>query len=133
MRMSFCFFKQKTAYDMRISDWSSDVCSSDLLDQAQVVHQRVDAQFLQRLEVQLDDVVGRGLHHHLVLVVALQAVGVLAVAAVGGAAAGLPVGGVPRLRAERAQAGGRGEGSGADCRVEKTAGRSVGDEGYSDV
>src|SRR3546814_8630970 len=25
-----CFFKQKTAYDMRISDWSSDVCSSDL-------------------------------------------------------------------------------------------------------
>src|SRR3546814_9502217 len=35
-RMSFCswgcffFFKQKTAYEMRISDWSSDVCSSDL-------------------------------------------------------------------------------------------------------
>src|SRR3546814_4652314 len=29
---SFCyfFFKQKTAYEMRISDWSSDVCSSDL-------------------------------------------------------------------------------------------------------
>src|SRR3546814_19133226 len=25
-----CFFKQKTAYEMRISDWSSDVCSSDL-------------------------------------------------------------------------------------------------------
>src|SRR3546814_2206860 len=29
------FFKQKTAYEMRISDWSSDVCSSDLL---MVVH-----------------------------------------------------------------------------------------------
>src|SRR3546814_9162227 len=32
---SFCFFfffKQKTAYEMRISDWSSDVCSSDLVD-----------------------------------------------------------------------------------------------------
>src|SRR3546814_4900420 len=31
--LTFCvffFFKQKTAYDMRISDWSSDVCSSDL-------------------------------------------------------------------------------------------------------
>src|SRR3546814_9634326 len=28
--MYFCFFKQKTAYEMRISDWSSDVCSSDL-------------------------------------------------------------------------------------------------------
>src|SRR3546814_6509350 len=26
----FFFFKQKTAYEMRISDWSSDVCSSDL-------------------------------------------------------------------------------------------------------
>src|SRR3546814_3777595 len=26
----FFFFKQKTAYDVRISDWSSDVCSSDL-------------------------------------------------------------------------------------------------------
>src|SRR3546814_8629624 len=27
------FFKQKTAYEMRISDWSSDVCSSDLNDE----------------------------------------------------------------------------------------------------
>src|SRR3546814_14453620 len=27
---SCCFFKQKTAYEVRISDWSSDVCSSDL-------------------------------------------------------------------------------------------------------
>src|SRR3546814_5930765 len=33
MHFLFCsfFFKQKTAYEMRISDWSSDVCSSDLL------------------------------------------------------------------------------------------------------
>src|SRR3546814_7560402 len=29
---AFFFFKQKTAYEMRISDWSSDVCSSDLSD-----------------------------------------------------------------------------------------------------
>src|SRR3546814_15626798 len=29
----FFFFKQKTAYEMRISDWSSDVCSSDLIYQ----------------------------------------------------------------------------------------------------
>src|SRR3546814_10795405 len=28
--VQFFFFKQKTAYEMRISDWSSDVCSSDL-------------------------------------------------------------------------------------------------------
>src|SRR3546814_1774031 len=31
--MCLFFFKQKTAYEMRISDWSSDVCSSDLLKQ----------------------------------------------------------------------------------------------------
>src|SRR3546814_2461621 len=31
------FFKQKTAYEMRISDWSSDVCSSDLGDRDAVV------------------------------------------------------------------------------------------------
>src|SRR3546814_6853928 len=30
MMCIFFFFKQKTAYEMRISDWSSDVCSSDL-------------------------------------------------------------------------------------------------------
>src|SRR3546814_9200546 len=30
----FFFSKQKTAYDMRISDWSSDVCSSDLPDRS---------------------------------------------------------------------------------------------------
>src|SRR3546814_1470186 len=31
--IDFFFFKQKTAYEMRISDWSSDVCSSDLAPQ----------------------------------------------------------------------------------------------------
>src|SRR3546814_10036467 len=30
VKICFFFFKQKTAYEMRISDWSSDVCSSDL-------------------------------------------------------------------------------------------------------
>src|SRR3546814_4090948 len=30
MSLSFFFFNQKTAYELRISDWSSDVCSSDL-------------------------------------------------------------------------------------------------------
>src|SRR3546814_4960711 len=35
----FCFFfKQKTAYEMRISDWSSDVCSSDLVERGLVAH-----------------------------------------------------------------------------------------------
>src|SRR3546814_5474007 len=32
IRCHIFFFKQKTAYEMRISDWSSDVCSSDLCD-----------------------------------------------------------------------------------------------------
>src|SRR3546814_10202762 len=43
----FCFFvfffKQKTAYDMRISDWSSDVCSSDLADIGFAVAPRLNA------------------------------------------------------------------------------------------
>src|SRR3546814_9490102 len=34
MMCLFFLFKQKTAYEMRISDWSSDVCSSDLTQQA---------------------------------------------------------------------------------------------------
>src|SRR3546814_8777121 len=34
----FFFFKQKTAYEMRISDWSSDVCSSDLLGDPELAY-----------------------------------------------------------------------------------------------
>src|SRR3546814_6997251 len=37
MIFGFFFFKQKTAYEMRISDWSSDVCSSDLLNGAETL------------------------------------------------------------------------------------------------
>src|SRR3546814_12750682 len=37
----FCFFKQKTAYEMRISDWSADVCSSDLAASTMTAPQRV--------------------------------------------------------------------------------------------
>src|SRR3546814_8118145 len=48
------FFKQKTAYEMRISDWSSDVCSSDLLpvaDEDELVdaHRRADLVKLQHI------------------------------------------------------------------------------------
>src|SRR3546814_11557749 len=42
--MFFFFFKQKTAYEMRISDWSSDVCSSDL---SQFERQRAERLTLQ--------------------------------------------------------------------------------------
>src|SRR3546814_4960382 len=39
----FCFVKQKTAYEMRISDWSSDVCSSDLYGDARTLERRAQA------------------------------------------------------------------------------------------
>src|SRR3546814_3116713 len=41
----FLFFKQKTAYEMRISDWSSDVCSSDLMikrSSSEVLYSRLE-------------------------------------------------------------------------------------------
>src|SRR3546814_7117263 len=42
MYFLFFFFKQKTAYEMRISDWSSDVCSSDLAaEAAAMVHEQI--------------------------------------------------------------------------------------------
>src|SRR3546814_12813940 len=37
----FFFFKQKTAYEMRISDWSSDVCSSDLQCSSELISGQV--------------------------------------------------------------------------------------------
>src|SRR3546814_5197556 len=39
MCVFFFFFKQKTAYEMRISDWSSDVCSSDLAMIERIAHE----------------------------------------------------------------------------------------------
>src|SRR3546814_16913891 len=41
----FVFFKQKTAYEMRISDWSSDVCSSDLTEEHLVPRARGSTEF----------------------------------------------------------------------------------------
>src|SRR3546814_2584305 len=70
----FFFFKQKTAYDMRISDWSSDVCSSDLVagdfsdsDQSQANHHSsshfylsdIYASYLSRIALSTDS--GHGL------------------------------------------------------------------------
>src|SRR3546814_8871360 len=53
----FFFFKQKTAYEMRISDWSSDVCSSDLKSTAVWTARPSDpgleAEFLSRLMARL--------------------------------------------------------------------------------
>src|SRR3546814_3460557 len=71
----FFFFKQKTAYEMRISDWSSDVCSSDLEQQQvgfhgkgageldtllQAVWQSADGRPADRLDLQeVDDLLDR--------------------------------------------------------------------------
>src|SRR3546814_10441818 len=51
----FCF-KQKTAYEMRISDWSSDVCSSDLAGDADGNRELADGgRHRQRGEIAVDD------------------------------------------------------------------------------
>src|SRR3546814_8946990 len=50
----FFFFKQKTAYEMRISDWSSDVCSSDLIQDDDLVGR----------DIQHDRLARRGPRHH---------------------------------------------------------------------
>src|SRR3546814_19475199 len=41
LELLFFFFKQKTAYEMRISDWSSDVCSSDLILETRRLRPRI--------------------------------------------------------------------------------------------
>src|SRR3546814_14134465 len=81
------------------------------------MHFGIDAQCHERADIQVDDV-GRGrLEYDLVLVIMLQAVGVLAVATVFGAARWLNVGGTPWLGADRAQEGGCMRGAGADFHV----------------
>src|SRR3546814_5660500 len=50
----FFFFKQKTAYEMRISDWSSDVCSSDLLGEKRTAN----ADFFGARMIAEDDIPG---------------------------------------------------------------------------
>src|SRR3546814_10613321 len=52
----FFFFKQKTAYEMRISDWSSDVCSSDLVALKEFANQgqRAELKVGDEVEVYLD-------------------------------------------------------------------------------
>src|SRR3546814_7187626 len=52
----FFFFKQKTAYEMRISDWSSDVCSSDLSRTLDVVDPCTGVAFTQVPDADAADV-----------------------------------------------------------------------------
>src|SRR3546814_8131985 len=54
MRFVYClFFKKKTAYEMRISDWSSDVCSSDL-----IIHVMEGRRVLRQLTVEQNLIIG---------------------------------------------------------------------------
>src|SRR3546814_7787082 len=61
------FFKQKTAYEMRISDWSSDVCSSDLdlgglvrhMDHGRSAALHEERRFLDHVMAEVDDAVRR--------------------------------------------------------------------------
>src|SRR3546814_6071487 len=64
--MFFFFFKQKTAYEMRISDWSSDVCSSDLVcfGEHRADDQRADRRL--RCGLEHERAAGRDRRSHLV-------------------------------------------------------------------
>src|SRR3546814_3741424 len=58
--MFLFFFKQKTAYEMRISDWSSDVCSSDLLIAADARARLIAPLLWQRFATRLHEVPADG-------------------------------------------------------------------------
>jgi hypothetical protein len=88
-----------------------------ILDKAHVVLFQVQAQCLERTEIQVEDILGRGFQRNLELVIVLEAVRVLAVAPILRAARWLHIGGAPRLRADRAQEGTGVEGAGADFHV----------------
>jgi hypothetical protein len=88
-----------------------------VLDEADVVSRRIDAESIERPQIKLLQVEGRGLHHHLILVVMLQPVGVLSVTAVLRAARGLHIGRIPGFGADRAKEGGGVKRSGADLHV----------------
>ena len=88
-----------------------------VLDKADVMVVGVQANGGQRTQVELLGIDRRGLDEHLELIVVLHAVGVLAVAAVGGTAAGLRIAGAPLGGTERAQRGRGMEGTGTDLGV----------------
>src|SRR3546814_7927694 len=60
-----CYCKQKTAYEMRISDWSSDVCSSDLLAAPDRRHRRAARRNRDRIDVERDGDIGQR-HHRMI-------------------------------------------------------------------
>src|SRR3546814_4553118 len=65
----FCFFKQKTTYEIRISDWNSDVCSSDLPVQPDIFSNRAFSGFAQTFEMRVFEFPGlvQGIRHQKLL------------------------------------------------------------------
>ena len=88
-----------------------------VLFELDVVLGEVDADGFEAAEVLIDDVGGRGLEDDLELLVLIEAIGVFAVAAVGGAAAGLNISDTIWFRAKNAQKCFGGHGAGADFEV----------------
>ena len=92
---------------------ASQLSSSNLMS----CLREVDADGFEAAQVLIDHVVGRRLQDHLQLLVLVEAIGIFAIAAVGGAAAGLDVGDAIGLGAEDAQKGFGGHGARADFDV----------------
>ncbi len=88
-----------------------------ILDEADVVLERVEAYGRERAQIKLLEIRRARLHDDLILIVVLHPVGVLAVPAILRPARGLHIGGVPHLRPERAQRCRRMEGAGAHLHV----------------
>src|SRR3546814_14500489 len=61
MQLWYCFFffKQKTAYEMRISDWSSDVCSSDLKVTSRMIGDRLRREAEGNVAIRITETAGR--------------------------------------------------------------------------
>ena len=82
-----------------------------------IVLAQIDADRFQAAQILLDHILGRRLQNHLQLLVLIETVGIFAIAAVRGTAAGLHIGDTVRLRTEHAQERLRAHGAGADFDV----------------
>src|SRR3546814_3515573 len=63
MLIFFFFFRQKTAYEMRISDWSSDVCSSDLFSGDRITVRAATAKASKTRHISLNRIAREALAH----------------------------------------------------------------------
>src|SRR5439155_6739654 len=88
-----------------------------VLLQLDVVLAQIDPDRLQAFQIQIDHVIRRGLEDYLQLLVLVQPVGIFAVTAIGGPAAGLYIGHAVRIRPKHAQESLRRHGAGADLAI----------------